>query len=265
MYLENKLGKVYYEVYGRKDAPAVIFSHGINMNHETFKAQAEALKEKYRVVIWDMPYHGNSSPINKKLPFSETAADYISDLLDHLEIEKAVLAGLSLGSYVTQIAAHKYPEKVKATIHIGGGPLHPSVTPLFKIMIPLIGLFIKLFPGRTVFKSFAEHRALKPETKAYMERVAAENGKMVMAHLTQELIRDMVRGLPRHTTEPKLLCHGDHEISYVKKQMKRWHEVCPESQFEIIEDAHHIANQDNPEGTNRLILDYLDSAWGDLL
>jgi 3-oxoadipate enol-lactonase len=262
MYFEDKLGKVFYEVYGREDAPAILFSHGINMNHETFKAQVEALQERFRVIIWDMPYHGRSSPIDNKLPFSETAADLISNLLDHLEIKKVVLVGLSLGSYVSQIAAHKYPEKVKATIHIGGGPLHPPINPLVKVANPLIPLFIQLYPSRSIFKAFARHRALKPETKAYLERVAAENGKKVMAHLTQELLRDMVRGLPGHTAEPKLLCHGDHEIAFVQKQMRRWHEECPQSQLKIIEDAHHIANQDNPEETNRLLLDFLGTTWG---
>ena len=259
MYFENKVGKVYYEDYGREEAPSIIFSHGINMNHETFKAQVETLQGKYRVMIWDMPYHGKSPPIDNKLPFSETTADFISDLIDHLKVKKAVLAGLSLGSYVTQIAAHKYPEKVKATIHIGGGPLHPPVKSLLKIANPLIGLFINLYPDRKIFKAFAKHRTLKPETRAYLERVAAENGKKVMAHLTQELMRDMVRGLPDHTTEPKLLCHGDHEISLIQKQMKRWHNECPESQLQIIENAHHIANQDNPDRTNRVLLDFLDS------
>lgn len=262
MYFENEVGKVYFRTFGRQDAPAIILSHGINMNHETFKAQAEGLQEKYRVIIWDLPYHGKSSPICNKLPFSETTADFLIDLLDHLEIEEAVLAGLSLGSYVTQIAAYKYPDRVKATIHIGGGPLHPPVNALIKIANPLIGLFIKLYPGSKIFKAFASHRTLKPETRAYLEKVATENGKIVMAHLTQELMRDMVRGLPRHTSEPKLLCYGDHEIPYVQKQMQRWHKECPESRLVIIENAHHIANQDNPLETNRIFIDFLNSIWG---
>ena len=257
MYLKNELGKVYYEVHGREDAPAIIFSHGVNMNHETFKYQVEALQQEYRVIVWDMPYHGKSAPIDYKLPFSETAADFISDLLDHLKIETAVLAGLSLGSYVSQVAAYKYSQKVKATVHIGGAPLYPATTSLIKVLKPAIGLFIKLYPGKYIFKSFAEHRALKPETIAYMERIAAENGKRVMSHLTQELIRDMAQGLPRHTSEPKLLCHGDHEISFIQKQMQRWHKETANSQLSIIADAHHIANQDNPEETNRVILDFL--------
>ena len=71
----------------------------------------------------------------------------------------------------------------------------------------------------------------------------------------------MVRGLPEHTAEPKLLCHGDHEISFVQKQMKKWHGECPNSHFEVIKDAHHVANQDNPEGTNMVLLDFLGSIW----
>ncbi len=264
MYIENKVGKIYYDVYGREDAPCILLSHGINMNHETFKAQIDTLQEKFRVIIWDMPYHGKSTPIDTRLPFSETAADFIIDLLDHLGIEEAVLAGLSLGSYVAQIAAYKYPEKVRATIHIGGGPLHPPVSSLIKIFNPLLGFFIKLYPSSLIFKAFANHRALKQETRDYMERVAAENGKAVMAHLTQELLRDMVRGLPGHTAEPKLLCYGDQEISFVQKQMKKWHEKCPNSQLKVIEDAHHVANQDNPEGTNNVLLDFLESIDGDI-
>ncbi len=259
MYYENSLGKVYYEVYGREEAPAVLFSHGINMSHETFKGQVAGLQEKYRVIIWDMPYHGKSSPIDNSLPFSETAADFINGLLDHLEIDKAFLAGLSLGSYVTQIATYKYPEKVKATIHIGGGPLHPRVSPLFRIFNPLISLFISLYPKKYLFKTFAEHRALMPETKLHMERVASKNGKKVLSHLTRELLRDMTRGLPRHTEEPKLFCHGDHEVAMVRKMMERWHRECVNSKLMVINNAHHVANQDNPEETNRAIIDFLES------
>ncbi len=261
VYLKNRIGKIYYEVFGPENAPAIIFSHGVNMNHETFRAQVEDLKENYRVIIWDMPYHGKSEPIDNRLSFAESAADFIRDILNHLGVEKAVLAGLSLGSYVTQIAAHKYPERTQATIHIGGGPLHPPISPIIKLANPLIGLFIKLYPSRSIFKAFASHRTLKEETQSYMERVAAENGKKVMAHLTQEMLREMTRGLPEHTSEPKLLCHGDHETSFVQKQMKRWHNEDPTTRLEVINDAHHIANQDNPEGTNNVIRDFLGNIW----
>lgn len=36
MFYENKVGSVYYEVHGPKDAPAIVFSHGVAMAHRTF-------------------------------------------------------------------------------------------------------------------------------------------------------------------------------------------------------------------------------------
>lgn len=52
----------------------LFFFHGVSIDHETFKTQVEALKVRYRVVVWDMPYHGLSSPIDYKLKFSATDA-----------------------------------------------------------------------------------------------------------------------------------------------------------------------------------------------
>jgi len=68
------------------------------MDHRTFETQVQALEDRYRVIVWDMPYHGRSSPIDKKLRFSTTATDFVIALLDELNIRQAVLAGLSLGS-----------------------------------------------------------------------------------------------------------------------------------------------------------------------
>ncbi len=58
MFLENDVGTVYYEVNGPEEAPAVLFSHGVAMDHRTFETQVAALADRYRVIVWDMPYHG---------------------------------------------------------------------------------------------------------------------------------------------------------------------------------------------------------------
>lgn len=73
MFLRNDVGTVYYQVYGPEESPAVLFSHGVAMDHRTFETQVKALEDRYRVIVWDMPYHGRSSHINTKLRFSTTA------------------------------------------------------------------------------------------------------------------------------------------------------------------------------------------------
>ena len=259
MYYENDRGKVYYEVHGEEDnAPVVIFSHGICMDHKTFIPQIDALKDRYRVILWDMPYHGMSSPMDYRAPFTATSAEFIVKILEHTGTDKAILVGQSLGSFVTQQVVHRYPERVTATVHIGGGSLYPGYSPLLKLLNPLIFLFITLYPDKSVFKAFASHRALKPETRAYMEQVAARTGKKVLSHVTRELLRDMVKGLPEPSKEPMLLLHGDHEASFVKKMLQKMHQNNPNSQLSVVKDAHHIANQDNPEEFNRILLSFLD-------
>lgn len=260
MYYENSIGKVYYEVHGPEYAPALLFSHGICLNHETFLPQVEVLKNSYRVILWDLPYHGLSQGMDDNLPFTTTAADFIIELMDSLHVHDAVLVGQSLGSFVAQKAAYNHPNRIKATVHLGGTPLYPGINPVYQLMAPLLSLFIYLYPHKLLFRAFANHRALRPETKSYMETVASNTGKKVMAHITGQLLRDMARGLPRPSAEPKLLCYGDHENPLVQRMVRGWHKRAPESRLEIIEEAHHIANQDNPQAFNDRLIDFLDNS-----
>ncbi|OEF97160.1 alpha/beta fold hydrolase [Desulfuribacillus alkaliarsenatis] len=257
MYLKSELGTVYYEVHGKANAPTIIFSHGVSMDHHTFDAQVEALKESYQVIVWDFPFHGKSSPIDTSLSFSKTSVKLMIEILDELQINKAVWAGLSLGSFVTQRAASMYPNRVSATVHIGGGSIYPSVTGLLKALKPLVSLYIGLYPPKAMYKAFAEHRALAPETKRYMEEVASKTGKAVVTHLTKEMLNDMVEGLPSPLAQPMLITYGDQEMNFIKKNCIKWHESSSNSQLAVIQNARHIANQDNPDDFNAVLLAFL--------
>jgi pimeloyl-ACP methyl ester carboxylesterase len=258
MFLKNDVGTVYYEVYGPEEAPAVLFSHGVAMDHRTFETQVQALEDRYRVIVWDMPYHGRSSAIDKNLRFSTVAADFIIALLDELNIRQAVLAGLSLGSLVVQQAAHRYPERVKAVVHISGGPLYPKFPALLKAAIPFISVFMKLYPVKPLNKAFAEHKALAEATKTYLMETAAHTGKDAITHLTNEMVRDMVVGLPGHPPHPALIVYGDHELRALKNMSKRWYKQHPDGRLVEIHDAHHILNQDNPAAFNTALLNFLE-------
>lgn len=259
MYLKNDIGTIYYEVYGPEKAPAVLFSHGVAMDHRTFETQVRALEERYRVIVWDMPYHGYSSPIDRNLRFSTTAADFIIALLDELEIQQAALAGLSLGSLVVQHAAHHHPERVKAVVHISGGSLYPKFPAILKALIPCISLFMKLYPVKPLNKAFAEHKALAAETKSYLMETIAYTGKDVVTHLTNEMVRDMVEGLPGHSAHPALIVYGDHDLRSLRKMAEAWHKGHPHSQLVEVQNAHHILNQDNPAAFNAALLGFLQT------
>lgn len=96
---------------------AIILSHGLFMDQSMFDAQVCALREYYRVITWDQRGHGQAAFVSE--PFSLwDSADDLSALLAHLNIDQAVLLGMSQGGYVSLRAALRYPEKVQALVLI---------------------------------------------------------------------------------------------------------------------------------------------------
>lgn len=104
----------YFDTGG--DGPVIVFSHGFMMDHSMFDPQVAALAPEYRVVTWDERGHGATrSPV----PFSywDSARDAIG-LLDHLGLERAVLAGMSQGGFLSMRATLLEPERVRGLILI---------------------------------------------------------------------------------------------------------------------------------------------------
>ena len=257
-FLENELGKFYYQVHGHQGTPAVIFSHGVAMDHRTFDDQVQALKSGYRVISWDMPYHGRSDSIDKNLSFSKTAANLLVAIMDELGIGQAFHAGLSLGSLVVQQLSSLYPTRVLGEIHISGGPLYPKFPAILKASIPFTAVFMKLYPSKPMARTFAKHKALTPETIAYLVETVENTGKDAITHLTNEMVRDMVAGLPAPSSKPILIVYGDHDLPFIIKMSKDWHARLPNSELVLVENAHHILNQDNPTDYNAILLDFLE-------
>ena len=259
MYLESSYGRIHYEVQGPQDALKVLFAHGVTMDQRTFQPQVEALKDRYRVVCLDLPGHGRSERVDLSGPYSARAAKVINELLDELGARRVVLVGQSLGSTLCQRAAWEAPDRVVGSVHLGGWSLYPRASPLLRALNPLIALSIGLFPRKPLCALFAAHKALKPETQAYLRECVTAAGKRLVLRLTLDMLRDMTEGIPGRLKHPMLICHGDHEAGFIRRHARLWHEVQPSATCAVIEEAHHIANQDNPRGFNEVLVAFLDS------
>lgn len=101
--------KLYYEDSGG-NGPAVIFSHGILMDHEMFAPQVEALAGDYRRLTWDERYHG-ATETEGSFTYWDSAEDLFA-ILDHAGIERAALVGMSQGGFLSLRAALLRPERV---------------------------------------------------------------------------------------------------------------------------------------------------------
>jgi pimeloyl-ACP methyl ester carboxylesterase len=106
-----------YEVYGSGDR-VLVYLHGLLLDNQMNRALARTLAARgNRVVLLDLLGHGSS---DKPLRASEYRMDaYAHDvvgLLDHLDVERAVVGGVSLGAGVSlQVATHA-PGRVQGLV-----------------------------------------------------------------------------------------------------------------------------------------------------
>ena len=95
--------------------PAVIFIHGYPFNRSLWTEQAEALSGKYRVVTPDLRGFGESDSSEGPATMNRMAQD-IARLMDHLGIQQAVIAALSMGGYVALAFTKQFPSRVKSLV-----------------------------------------------------------------------------------------------------------------------------------------------------
>ena len=92
----------------------LLLLHGLTGSMLMYENEIAQLKNDFRVIALDSRGHGKSEK-----PSSYTLKDHVQDviaLMDYLEIEKAHILGISMGSYIAQGVAIESPERVDKLI-----------------------------------------------------------------------------------------------------------------------------------------------------
>ena len=108
--------KLYYEVAGEGE-PTVVLIHGGMLDCTMWDDQFGLLAKTHRVVRYDASAHGRSA-----LP-PEAYWDHadLRGLMDHLQIDRAVLVGLSMGGRVAIDMALEEPTRVQGVVAVSSG------------------------------------------------------------------------------------------------------------------------------------------------
>ncbi|MDE1180226.1 alpha/beta fold hydrolase [Paraburkholderia sp.] len=94
------------------DALPVVLLHGIGSGAASWVQQFEALGATRRVLAWDAPGYGASTPVAPASPAAMDYADVVSGWLDALGIARCLLVGHSLGAIVAGGFAAAHPARV---------------------------------------------------------------------------------------------------------------------------------------------------------
>ncbi|MBV9272758.1 MAG: alpha/beta fold hydrolase [Verrucomicrobia bacterium] len=119
--------KIAYSLQGSGHAPVVVLSHSLGVSSEFWGYQLPLLTARYRVLLYDLPGHGDSEPAGERLSL-EQLADDVAGLLEHLRIDRVAFVGLSIGGMIGQVFALRHPEKLWALVLCSTGSRTDSTT-----------------------------------------------------------------------------------------------------------------------------------------
>lgn len=105
----DKFPNISYTVYG--EGNPIVLLHGFPFDRHLWDSICAGLAKGYKVLVPDLPGCGKSSFSGEDLSV-EDMAEFVFEILNHEHIEKAIIAGHSMGGYVALAFAEIYPNKL---------------------------------------------------------------------------------------------------------------------------------------------------------
>jgi pimeloyl-ACP methyl ester carboxylesterase len=158
--------RIGFDEYGEGGRPIVLI-HGLLMNRRMFERLGPALaKRGNRVICVDLLGHGRSDqPDDLRLYSMPLFAEQTIALLDHLELERAVVGGTSLGANVALELAVRHPRRA-AGLFIEMPVLDNALAAVAAIFAPiLLGMRV----GRPAVELGSRLASLVPRTNLLLD------------------------------------------------------------------------------------------------
>jgi len=238
--------KLYYEDYGRRNQVPLLFLHGLMSNSELWKPQVDHFKDHKRITILDLRGHGQSDKPVGRYSIKQFSED-LQLLMKNLEIEKAILAGHSMGGMTVLRFTLDHQEMVEKIILID-----TTAKSSFSFRIELLLLiskilmsvsykrFLRIYISRTLQKGYS-----KSELEKTLERVL-KTPKHVTKSCWSAIEKFDVTPELANIRIPTLIIHGSESTTPLSlaKYMK---EHIPNAELVIVEGAGHSTPKENPE------------------
>jgi pimeloyl-ACP methyl ester carboxylesterase len=247
---------LHYEDTGA-DGPVVAFSHGLFMDETMFDPQVAALRDRYRCIAWDERGHGQTGDATEPFTYWDSAED-LAALLGSLGVERAVLAGMSQGGFLSLRCALAHPELVRALILIDtqAGLEDPERLPGYQQMVDN---WLANGPDQATLDVIAglilgDEYAGSAEWQDKWRRQSNESLVQVFTTLAT---RDDLHDRLAEIDVPALVIHGEADASIPLEIGRNLADGLPDAEFVIGPGAGHAANLSHPELVNPQIERFL--------
>jgi pimeloyl-ACP methyl ester carboxylesterase len=224
-----------------------------------WRHQVPALSDRAKLVLIDLAGHGQSDKPN--VPYTmEFYAQAVDAVLRDAKIEKAVLAGFSMGAPVMSRFYRDYPNKVQALISVDGALRGFNFTEerLEKFLAPM-----RAENYKEAVSKFLDGMFPNADTHALRDRVR-ERSLQTPQHVLVSSFEGMADSEAWQLTRLKapLLVVNAKSPYWTADYEAFVRELQPDVDYNTIEGTGHFVMMEKPADVNRLMLAFLDKVAG---
>jgi len=246
----------------QKSKTWVVFVHGAGGSNVVWFRQLKEFKKHFNVLLVDLRGHGKSKPVleeeDSEYSFNEVALDVIQ-IMDHLEIKKAHLVGISLGCIVVRGIDKLAPGRAESII-LGGAIIQFNKT--LKVLIVMAKILNSVLPYMWLYKLNAlilmplrKHR----ESRNIFIQEAIKLGEKEFAKwmkMTREIKSNLNDFFYKEPTAPVLylMGDGDHMFLPMVSDLVKRH---VNAHLEIIKNSGHCCNLDQAGIFNEISIHFI--------
>jgi 3-oxoadipate enol-lactonase len=246
----------------RGSGPCVVFLHPTPVDHRFWSPAAALLEPDYRVLLPDLPGHGQS-PLGDEAASMKTMGHAVLRLLDVLSVERAIFCGCSIGGYLLYELWRQAPERMHALAICSAKPHADTaetrrarqatiegierngVAPFFDAMLDtLVGAPAKECDPDIVYRLRAMMERMPAESAIAVQRaLAARPDSMATAATIRVPTAVLAAALDRGSTPT---------------EMRELANVVPSSTFYLLQEMGHYAPYEQPHLVGALLRRFVD-------
>jgi len=239
----------------------VVLLHGYPFNRTLWNEQVSALSNSYRVITPDLRGHGESDASPGAATMNRMAQD-VAALLDHLEISRAVIGGLSMGGYVALAFYKQFRSRVRAMVladtraqadtEEGKQTRHQQAEKA--LAEGMAGIADSMLPKLLTPDTVSKRPEVVKRVRDMMLKTKPEGAAGALLGMAE---RDDQTSLLSQISCPTLILVGQEDQITPVKDSEKMHREIAGSRLVVIENAAHVSNLERTEQFNEELTRFL--------
>jgi pimeloyl-ACP methyl ester carboxylesterase len=251
------------------DPLPLVLIHGTGASLHTWQGWVAALKQRRRVITFDLPGFGLTGPSAAGDYSDEAYIRFVLNMLDHLKLGPVVLGGNSLGGQIAWELAALHPERVAALVLVDAAGLlvEPATVPpgLALARLPLVRQLVGgLLPRRLVEASVREIYGdpAKVDTALvdrYFELTLREGNRAALLQRLRQLQPGTYAERLPGLRQPTLILWGGQDRLIPPRHGEVFARAIPGSRLVSFPGLGHVPQEEDPQATVQVLAEFLHS------